>query len=292
MAACTSCSATSMFRSRTNCSVMTELPPELFEVICFKPGELPELPLQRGRDGGGHDVRARARIERHDLDRRVVHLRQGRDGKLLETDRSRDQEARHQQRRRDRPQDEGAGRAHGPAFLCWRASPFPLSGARPAAEAAPAVASATFIPGCSLSTPSVTTVSPGAIPFRIAVSSPWVSCDFDVAHVYGRVGLDDVDEGGLRASLERGRRDDHRSAQGVHEQARVDELVREERQVLVGEDGLDLDGPGGLVDLIVQRQERARRELVLVVAVIGVHGELLAGFRSAAAPAGGGPRGW
>jgi hypothetical protein len=60
-------------------------------------GELPELPLQRGRDGGSHDVRARARVERHDLDRRVIHLREGRNGKLFESDRSRDQDARHDQ---------------------------------------------------------------------------------------------------------------------------------------------------------------------------------------------------
>ena len=33
MAACTSCSATSRPRSRLNCSVMTEAPPELAEVI-------------------------------------------------------------------------------------------------------------------------------------------------------------------------------------------------------------------------------------------------------------------
>jgi hypothetical protein len=41
MAAWTSCSATSMFRSSTNWSVMTELPAELFEVIWFKPGSWP-----------------------------------------------------------------------------------------------------------------------------------------------------------------------------------------------------------------------------------------------------------
>src|SRR5579871_2802741 len=36
MAACTSCSATSMFKLRTNCSVMIELPAELIDVIWFK----------------------------------------------------------------------------------------------------------------------------------------------------------------------------------------------------------------------------------------------------------------
>ena len=41
MAAWTSCSATSMLRSRTNCSVITELPPELLEVIWLSPGNCP-----------------------------------------------------------------------------------------------------------------------------------------------------------------------------------------------------------------------------------------------------------
>ncbi len=30
-----------MFKSRTNCSVMTDAPPELFDVICFSPGTCP-----------------------------------------------------------------------------------------------------------------------------------------------------------------------------------------------------------------------------------------------------------
>src|ERR1700679_3708473 len=34
MEACTSCSATSMFNASVNCSVITELPSELMDVIC------------------------------------------------------------------------------------------------------------------------------------------------------------------------------------------------------------------------------------------------------------------
>ncbi len=41
MDCCTSCSATSMLRLRLNCSVMTELPSELVEVICCSPGTWP-----------------------------------------------------------------------------------------------------------------------------------------------------------------------------------------------------------------------------------------------------------
>src|SRR5271168_4263683 len=38
IAACTSCSATSIFRLRANWSVITELPNELFDVIWLRPG--------------------------------------------------------------------------------------------------------------------------------------------------------------------------------------------------------------------------------------------------------------
>ena len=41
MAACTSCSATSRPSSRLNWSITTELPFELFEIICFRPGICP-----------------------------------------------------------------------------------------------------------------------------------------------------------------------------------------------------------------------------------------------------------
>ena len=41
MAACTSCSATSIFRSSENCRTMIELPSELVEVIWFRPGTWP-----------------------------------------------------------------------------------------------------------------------------------------------------------------------------------------------------------------------------------------------------------
>jgi hypothetical protein len=41
MPACTSCSAVSSSISRSNCSVITEAPPELVEDICFRPGICP-----------------------------------------------------------------------------------------------------------------------------------------------------------------------------------------------------------------------------------------------------------
>src|SRR5258708_26101259 len=38
IAACTSCSATSIFRRNENCKTMDELPSELVDVICVRPG--------------------------------------------------------------------------------------------------------------------------------------------------------------------------------------------------------------------------------------------------------------
>jgi hypothetical protein len=72
-----------------------------------EPGHLPELALQGRGDGGGHHVGAGARIERLDLDGRVVHLRQGRDGEEEVGDAAGEEDRRHEQRRRDGPQDEG-----------------------------------------------------------------------------------------------------------------------------------------------------------------------------------------
>ncbi len=41
MAACTPCSATSSGMVRSNCSVITDAPPELEESICLSPGIWP-----------------------------------------------------------------------------------------------------------------------------------------------------------------------------------------------------------------------------------------------------------
>jgi hypothetical protein len=41
IAACTCCSATSMFRLSANCRTIIELPNELIDVICLRPGTWP-----------------------------------------------------------------------------------------------------------------------------------------------------------------------------------------------------------------------------------------------------------
>ena len=69
--------------------------------------QLAELAFERRRDGAGHDLRARARIEGEDPDRRIVDLRQADTGSRR-YDQAREQQRRHQERRGDRPLDERA----------------------------------------------------------------------------------------------------------------------------------------------------------------------------------------
>ena len=78
----------------------------------LQPGHLPELALERGRDRGRHHVRARAGVERLDLDRRVVDLGKRRERQEAVGDDPDDQDRRHEQRRRDRPEDEDSGGTH------------------------------------------------------------------------------------------------------------------------------------------------------------------------------------
>ena len=155
IAACTSCSATSRVRSRLNCSVMTEAAAGAGGRHLLQAGHLAELPLQRSRDGRRHDLRAGAGIEGEHLDGRIIHLRQRGDRQLLVRHGAGQQDRGHEQRGRNRPQDELAGQVH----FC---GPF-----------APVVCSSTFAPSRRRSAPSTTIRSPGATPSRIDWSSPW-----------------------------------------------------------------------------------------------------------------------
>src|SRR5262249_50030424 len=85
------------------------------------PRHLPELALERRGDRGGHDIWARAGVEGHDLDRGVVHLRQGGQRELAVGDDAGKQNGDHQQGGRDGPQDERPGRAHSALSATGRA---------------------------------------------------------------------------------------------------------------------------------------------------------------------------
>src|SRR4051794_25222560 len=62
--------------------------------------------------------------------------------------------------------------------------------------------------------------------------------------------------------------------QFVGEEARVNKLVREERFVLVRENGLQLDGPSRGVDLVIQRFQSSGGEFPALPAIEGVHDQL------------------
>ncbi len=93
------------------------------------------------------------------------------------------------------------------------------------------------------------------------------------------VGADHVDEGALRAALDGRARQDHLVVQRVDAHAHVDELVGEQRRVLVGELRAQLDGAGGVVDGVVHRHQRAVGEQVGLAAVPGLHRQLVAGLQ-------------
>src|SRR5262249_46589245 len=77
---------------------------------------------------------------------------------LAVRDKSREEDGHHEQRGGDRPKNEEARRTHRPL------PPDAGAGRPPDSE--------TLLPSCNLSTPSVTTVSPGVSPETISVRSP------------------------------------------------------------------------------------------------------------------------
>ena len=114
------------------------------------------------------------------------------------------------------------------------------------------------------STPSITTWSPTSRPLVTAIFSPSVtpvSTDPDRDRV---VGLHQIDEGARLAALDGGDRHDGGVLHRVREQADIDELVGEQRLVLVVEHGAQLHRAGGRVDLVVDGGELALAELVLL----------------------------
>src|SRR4029077_16466876 len=132
---------------------------------------LAELALERGGNRRGHHVRARARVEGYDLDRGIVDFGQRRERKQPVGDRAGKQDRDHQERGRDRPQDEQPRRAHGPSLR--RRLPSPFAGALSSSGAAAAARSeiSTLAPSRKRLL-STTTGSPGARPLSIETISP------------------------------------------------------------------------------------------------------------------------
>ena len=83
------------------------------------------------------------------------------------------------------------------------------------------------------------------------------------------VGFDRKHIASLRAGLDRDRRNHGASLVGFQQQADIDELVGPQRVVRIVEHGFQPPRAGGLVDLIVDRQQLAGGQLRLIVAAVG-----------------------
>ena len=86
--------------------------------------------------------------------------------------------------------------------------------------------------------------------------------------------LNHIDERRLAILLNGRSRNQRHPPQCVHQQPRVDELVREERIVFVVEEGSPFYRPGRRVDLIVEGQQNACGNPGLGRPVEGIDGEL------------------
>src|SRR5262249_13985593 len=135
-----------------------------------QPGHLPELPLEGRRHRRRHDRGARARVEREHLDDRIVDLRERGHRQLAIGDDAGEQDRDHQERGRDRAEDEEPG-IHAPGVGAGGCSFAGRSGA-PAVGSS--VCTCTALPARSLSTPFTTTSSPAVTPPSTATSVPSV----------------------------------------------------------------------------------------------------------------------
>ncbi len=247
----------------------------------LEPRHLPELALERRGNRRGHHVRAGARVKAHDLDRRVIDLRQRGNRQDAVGEDAREQDRDHQQRGRHRPQDERAGRTHRrvrrlqPPLLERRVgSPAPLRGA----VAGPARR------GIGIDELHLRAVAqlvravdhhlvPRLQPALHLGGLALHRAQLDRRDRDGLIRLDQEHEGAGSATLDRRRRNQRRALPGLDAHPHVDELVGKKRAILVGEFRLELHRPCRGVDLIVDREQAAGRKLRLATAVIRLDGD-------------------
>ena len=218
---------------------MTDAPSAEVEVIWFRPGT--------GRTAlGGASPRtpmtSPARVEGDDLDRRVVHLRQGRRRAALVGDRPHEG--------RPTMRSEVATGRRMSAATGSRASPTGVLSA---------FCVVTFEPFCSLSTPSVTTRSPADTPWRTARSP--LCCGTSTERIETVPSLRGDVPTALRRALDRGGRHDHdarcRSAGGRSRTGSGKSAP------LWLSKGFRADGASARIDLVIDGQELAVLGFVL-----------------------------
>ena len=94
--------------------------------------------------------------------------------------------------------------------------------------------------------------------------------------MHSGIVIHNIDERALLAILDRHVRDHELIGQRIHQQADVDELLREERVVLVVENRLQLRSARRAVDLVVEGHQHPGRQLLGIVAVIRIHWQMRA----------------
>ncbi len=115
----------------------------------------------------------------------------------------------------------------------------------------------TSLPSFRRSVPSNTTRSPADRPSVTTVFHAVTGADFQLTDLDLLVTVHGIGERAVGAELDRGRRRQHYVFEGVGQQAYIDELVGEQRLIAVLETGLEFQGAGGDVDLVVQALQYA-----------------------------------
>lgn len=87
----------------------------------------------------------------------------------------------------------------------------------------------------------------------------------------GGTRLNEVDKGARRPVLDRRHRRQSHIVKSPPQQPRIDKLVREKRQVRIGKVCAYLHCAGGGVDFVIDALQSARRDLLVVGAIIGCH---------------------
>src|SRR6478609_1162682 len=103
---------------------------------------------------------------------------------------------------------------------------------------------------------------------------------FHIAQRNGTIFFDNVNEEAARAALQRSRWNGSCLAPDVDQHAHVHELVWKEIPVLVGKLRLELHGAGRYIDLVIDGEQDAARELHFLIAIERFNRHSLAGLHA------------
>lgn len=92
------------------------------------------------------------------------------------------------------------------------------------------------------------------------------------------IAVEYPDEMTFVAHLQRGGRNDHGILLGIHQHAGIDELIREQRIVLVSEARFQFDGPGRGVYLVIEAQQGPFADFLFVGPVPRLNLQRFPGF--------------